>query len=382
MDDGRDIFLVCNNFETLGGVQTWVHYMARLFTFRGHRVHVIGIMHPTLTHDHGDEYPYATTVLHPRFPGWGWQASGPRDRLSPRSRARFAEKRRAVGRLTELLSAGRPGGMVIVAEVWAMEWVSRAAPDHLKVIGMVHESHPACRLAGRYDRVRRHFADVDRFLTLTRADAEAFARDGMSNVDFIPNALHVVPDRYAELTEPVVVRLGRLDYDKGQDLLLEAWARAVADHPDWTLRVYGADKRGGKEERLLAELTAELGLTGSVRWPGATTDIEGALCGGSIFALTSREEGFPLAILEAMAHGLPCVAFDCAPGIRELITDGVDGLVVPAGDTTAFAAALSTLMADEELRLKMGRAARDSVQRFAPDFIAGCWEELFSFLDR
>ncbi|MDL4773221.1 glycosyltransferase [Actinomadura xylanilytica] len=380
MDGGRDLFLVCNNVEVLGGVQTWAHFMARLFTGRGHCVHVVGIMHPKRTHDHGADFPYATTVLHPHFPGGGWKPKGLRDLTSPRARRLRSERLRGAAGLAALLRTARPGGMVIVAEVWAMEWVRRAAPGHLKVIGMVHESHAACRLAGRHDRVLRHFADADRFLTLTLADADAFARDGMANADFIPNALHVVPARHAELDAPVVVRLGRLDYDKGQDLLLDAWSKVAPRRPGWTLRVHGSDKCDGKEERRLARMTEELGLTGSVQWPGPTRDIETALCAGSVFALTSREEGFPMAILEAMAYGLPCVAFDCAPGIGELITHGVDGLVVPAGNTTEFAACLLRLMDDAELRRKMGRAARASVQRFAPDAVAGRWEELFAFL--
>lgn len=371
---GRDLFLICNNFEVLGGVQTWVHYMARLFGSRGHRVHVIGVTHPKRARHHVGDFPYPTTVLHKRFPDGDWRLRG-LDRLKRGPRRLRAERLRGSERLADLLSTAGPDSVAIVAEVWGMEWVQRAAPAHLKVVGMVHESHAACHLAGRHARVLRHFADVDRMLTLTKADADAFARDGLANVEHIPNALHVVPREYAELSAPVVVRLGRLDYDKGQDMLLDAWARLA--RPDWTLRIYGS----GKEEASLHAQTAELGLTASVEWPGATSDIETALCGGSIFALTSREEGFPLAIVEAMAYGLPIVAFDCAPGITELVTDGVDGIVVPAGNTAAFADALRRLMDDEELRRAMGRAARASVQRFAPHLVADRWEELFALLD-
>ncbi|MQY07508.1 glycosyltransferase [Actinomadura macrotermitis] len=382
MEEGRDLFLVCNNIEVLGGVQTWAHYMARLFTRRGHRVHLIGIVRPKRVHDHGTDFPYARTVLHERPPGGRWELRGVRARASRRKRAAHAEQWRGVRRLAEILREARPGGVVVCAEVWAMEWVQRALPEHLKVVGMVHESYQASKIAGRHPRILRHFAGADRLLALTRADADDFARDGMTNADFIPNPLHVVPRRYAELDAPVVVRLGRLDYEKGQDLLLEAWARIAPDRPDWTLRIHGADKSGGKEERRLLALTEELGLAGRVEWPGPTSDIETALCAGSVFALTSREEGFPMAILEAMAYGVPCVAFDIAPGVGELITDGVDGLVVPAGNITAFAAALHTLIEDGELRRKMGRAARDSVQRFAPDLVAARWEGLFDLLYR
>jgi glycosyltransferase involved in cell wall biosynthesis len=381
MAKNRDIFLVCNNFEVLGGVQTWVHFMARRLTRRGHRVHVIGIMRPQNPHDHGSDFPYRTTVLHPAFPRGEWCLRG-RARFSGEARRLRAARLAGVERLRALLRQARPGAIAIVAEVWAMEWMRRAAPPGMRIIGMVHESYAACRQAGRHGRVLEHFAHADRLLALTRADAEAFARDGLTNADHIPNALHVEPDRHADLDAPVVVRLGRLDYEKGQDLLLEAWSQVAPHHPDWTLRIFGSAKGDGAEFRRLEKQTAALGLSASVEWPGPTSDITPALLGGSIFALTSREEGFPMAILEAMAHGLPCVAFDCAPGIGELITHGQDGLIVPAGNTVEFARELRRLIVDPGLRERMGHAARESVQRYAPEAILSRWDETFALLDR
>ncbi|WP_018653235.1 glycosyltransferase [Actinomadura flavalba] len=378
---GRDIFLICNNIEIMGGVQTWAHFMGRLFTERGHRVHLIGMVRPAWTHDHGPA-PYATTVLHAEAPGGTWEPQGLRDRFHPDRRARRAERWRGVARLAAILRNARPGAVAVVAEVWSMEWVQRAAPPGMPVIGMVHESHAASKLARRHGRILRHFADADRLLALTCADADAFARDGLTNTGHLPNPLHIVPDGRARLDAPVVVRLGRLDYDKGQDLLLEAWSLVAPAAPAWTLRVHGADKSGGREERRLHELARDLGIADSVEWPGRTTAIGPALRAGSVFALTSREEGFPLAIMEAMAHGLPCVAFDCAPGVRELITDGVDGLVTPAGDVPAFAAALRALIDDPALRRSLGAAARTSVRRFDPDAIAARWDREFDLVHR
>ena len=123
-----------------------------------------------------------------------------------------------------------------------------------------------------------------------------------------------------------------------------------------------------------------LGVAASVEFPGPTSDLETALTGASIFALSSREEGFPMSIIEAMAYGLPTVAFDCAPGVRELLTDGHDGLVVTPGNVTAFAAALERLMDDEHLRDSLGDAAGISVRRYAPDIVIDRWERTFTLV--
>jgi glycosyltransferase involved in cell wall biosynthesis len=379
----RDLFIVCNNFEELGGVQTWVHQIGRLFTARGHRVHLVGISHPQRPcHDFGADFPYRTSVLCERHPYLPPHAPNPLRRADPRmlwrERRRLADLDRAARRLSRIFAEAEPGGVVIVAQPWAMEWVARADTCGMPVIGMTHESYAASRGSQRHQRILRYFGDVDRLVLLTDADAERWAADGMSNVTAIPNPLTVAPSRLASPQEQTVVRLGRLHHAKGQDMLLEAWAGVIPAHPGWRLRIHGS----GPAEETLRALTAELGIGSSVELPGPTSDITGALLGGSVFAQTSREEGFPMSIMEAMAHGLPCVAFDCAPGIRELITDGVDGLVVPPGNVKEFSAALGELMADTELRAKMGRAAAESVRRFHPDRVVDRWEWLFEMVYR
>jgi glycosyltransferase involved in cell wall biosynthesis len=119
-----------------------------------------------------------------------------------------------------------------------------------------------------------------------------------------------------------------------------------------------------------------------VEWAGQTSDVPGALRGASVFIQSSRGEGFPLALLEAMACGLPCAAFDCAPGVHEIIEDGVDGLLARPGNTSELARQVVRLMADAELRDGMGELARANVQRYTPESITQRWEDLFTFLER
>jgi glycosyltransferase involved in cell wall biosynthesis len=370
MAETRDVFIVCNNVEELGGLQRWAHHIALLFTARGHRVHLVGITHADQAHDYGQDPPYAVTVLHD---------DRPRPRRGRLTRlAHRATVRRGAARLSALFRTARPGGVVIAAQVWAMEWVARADTAGMPVIGMSHESYAATRQSSRYRRVKRHFAGADLLLALTGADADAWAFDDMSNAAAMPNPLHVTPASPSPRTEPVVVRLGRLSFEKGQDMLLEAWAEVAPRHPSWRLRLYGT----GPEESALRRRATELGLDGSVEFPGATADLDKALTGASVFALSSREEGFPMSIIEAMAYGLPTVAFDCAPGVRELLTDGEDGLIVTPGNVVEFAAALDRVMSDARLRDSLGETARKSVRRYAPDAIIDRWERQFALVDR
>jgi glycosyltransferase involved in cell wall biosynthesis len=367
----RDIFIVCNNYEELGGLQRWVHHIGWLFAERGHRVHVIGVTHADQSHDYGGDLPYDLTVLHDTKP-----PARRKGRL--RGMRRRAVQRQGAATLSRLFRTARPGGVIIAAQVWAMEWVALADTAGMPVIGMSHESYQATKTSSRYERVKRYFADVNRFLVLSTADADAWARDQMSNADFMPNPLHVTPTAYPDLSRPVVELLGRLSFEKGQDMMLEAWAEVTGRRPDWRLRLYGS----GPDEEALRRQAAELGVEPTVEFRGTTADVEGALTEASIFALSSRVEGFPMSVMEAMAYGLPTVAFDCAPGVRELITHGSDGLIVPPGNTTEFAEALARLMGDESLRAKLGHQARSSVQRFSADMVLDRWEQMFELVER
>jgi len=379
--ESRDIFIVCNSIEELGGLAQWAHDIARLFTERGHHVHLIGITAPAAYRDYGSNLPYRTSRMLDFHLSIIKRPTGLR-RLNVRAqlRARWYERlMRQVGqRLTEIFRSARPGGVIIVAQIWAMEWVAHADTAGLKVIGMGHESYEASRRSSRYARVKRFYADVDRFLVLTEEDADAWARDGMSNVGAMPNPLLVKPQHLPTLDEPVVVTLRRLAHDKGIDMLLEAWAHVAPAYPEWTLHVYGS----GPDEEALRQQARDLGLDDTAIFRGLTTDIDSALSSASIYALPSREEGFPIAVMEAMAYGLPTVAFDCAPGIRELIDDEESGLVITPGNVLAFATALERLMKDRDLRVRMGQRARESVQRFSPDVIVDRWEALFDLLYR
>ncbi|MET8243701.1 glycosyltransferase family 4 protein [Streptomyces sp. NPDC005202] len=374
----RDIFFVANEVNELGGVGRWQAQMAKLLAGRGHRVRLVGIAPANHPMDLGEDPPFETVTLYARRPPGRPKPRRLLGPVDPAVRRHEAHMRAAADRLSALFRAARPGAMIVVTQVWAMEWVALADTAGHRVIGMTHESFDTARKSSRFQRVKRHYKNVDRMLALTQEDADRWVGEGMNNVGFMPNPLPIVPVTPSPRTEKVVASIGRLSHEKGVDLLLDAWAEAAPKEPGWTLRIYG---RGEAEEVLKRQCT-ELGLDDSVDFAGQTDDVPGALRASSVFVQSSRGEGFPLVLLEAMACGVPCVAFDCAPGVREIVTHYEDGLLARPGNTSELARHLVRLMSDEQLRDSMGDQALRNVQRFDPDVITSRWEELFDFLER
>jgi Glycosyltransferase len=378
----RDIFIVSNSVDELGGVARWAHQIACLFAGRGHRVHQIGIVPAEEKADFGAGLPYRSTTLYAEHPSpvwwprhW-WQRA---DLVSRRRQAvREAGMRTTADRMSAIFRTAGPGAVVIVTQVWAMEWVVRADTSGLQVIGMSHESFEYSRDSSRFGRVRKYYADVDRLLLLTQEDADSWIRNGMNHAGAIANPMPLLPSRFSPRSAKVVASIGRLAEQKGVDMLLDAWAEASVGRADWRLRIYGT----GEDEALLKQQCTRLGLDDSVEFAGRTDDVEGVLCESSVFVQSSRGEGFPLALMEAMACGVPCVAFDCAPGVREIIRDEEDGLLAAVGNTSALARQLGRLLDDSELRDTMGERARVNIRRYAPNVIEQRWEDLFALLER
>ncbi len=192
----------------------------------------------------------------------------------------------------------------------------------------------------------------------------------------IPNGVPRTNVPPSTSTAPVVVAAGRLTAPKGFDLLLDAFALVAQQEPEWSLRIYGA---GDRRSQLLEQIR-HLGVKGRVRLMGMSTKLDRELPKASVFVLSSRYEGFPMVVLEAMRAGLPVLSFDCPTGPSELITHGQDGLLVPPGDVPALAGAMRRLMQQHELRQAMGAAALRKAASYDVEAIARRWEELLDDL--
>jgi hypothetical protein len=395
----REIVIVANNIDEAGGAQRWARSMGEILAARGHRVHLVGVAGVAKPHDyvaeHGGALPYQTTVLHPR-PLHAVAAPTPAQRLAHPAvslrRARWSRlQRRGAAALGRILAPLDPRNAVVVCvQVFAMEWIALADTRGIPVIGMSHESYTASMNSSRGRRVQRLYRDLPRFVALTEKDAIDWTLAGeMNNVTSMPNPLPLPAAGGADPAAHTCVALGRLSQEKGYDLLLEAWAQAVLARPesDWRLRLYG----DGPDRPKLEAQAARLGVADSVVFEGATDQVREALLGGSLFLSASRAEGFPMTLLEALACGLPCIAFDCAPGVREILrgdepgSDGtttVNGVLVTPGNTETFGYQLGRLMDDAELRRKLAAAAPGSVARYAPEVIGERWDRLFDLVQR
>jgi GalNAc-alpha-(1->4)-GalNAc-alpha-(1->3)-diNAcBac-PP-undecaprenol alpha-1,4-N-acetyl-D-galactosaminyltransferase len=173
------------------------------------------------------------------------------------------------------------------------------------------------------------------------------------------------------LPSPTLIAIGRLHSVKGFDLAIAAFAKLQAKYPDWHLTILGE----GSQWVELEELTSRLHLTNRVHFLGQVQNVNAYLHQADIFLLSSRFEGFPMALCEAMACGLPVVATDCLSGPREIITDGVDGILVAMEDVDALANGMDILMSDPAKRQQLARAAPQILDRFGLKRVMAMWEE-------
>lgn len=172
----------------------------------------------------------------------------------------------------------------------------------------------------------------------------------------------------------VVAAMGRLDSQKGFDLLIEAFSELVPRYPEWYLVIFGE----GPLRSTLEEQIERSGLTASVRMPSVVRAARRYLAESDLFVLSSRFEGFPNALLEAMACGLPVVSFDCPSGPEEIIRNDHNGLLVEPANAHALAAALSELMQSPARREELGKNAREVLERYSLNRIMELWDQLLS----
>lgn len=172
-----------------------------------------------------------------------------------------------------------------------------------------------------------------------------------------------------------IVAMGRLVEQKGFDILVEAFSRCATKHSDWSLVILGE----GPQRTRLEAAAAELGIGGRVHLVGQVREPDTILKGADLFVLSSRYEGFPNALVEAMACELPVVSTDCSSGgPRDIIRDGVDGILVPPRDVEALASAMDRLMADQDGRQRLGKSAAEVVERFSTTRVMKVWDDLLA----
>ncbi len=200
-------------------------------------------------------------------------------------------------------------------------------------------------------------------------------------IPVIPNAvIWPMPEQAPRLQipEPVeglrtLLAVGRMSEEKGFARLIAVFHRLAPNFPDWELVILGD---GPDRQTLEAQITAT-GLGGRVHLPGRAGNVGQWYAAADLYVMSSRFEGFPNTLVEAMAHGLPAVSFDCDTGPRDIIRHGIDGLLVPVENEAALEMALRQLMANDALRSQLGVKTQEVRQRFSMELVAKRWEKLF-----
>lgn len=223
-------------------------------------------------------------------------------------------------------------------------------------------------------RIVNHLQRLDRFVVLTEYAASEWPE--LHHVRLIPDPLSINPNAQSSLLSRRIIAIGRYSYEKGCDLLLKIWSMVEKEFSDWQLDIYGMGDPT-PYVKMLDNLSID---KKRCHLNASLVTVENEYLKSSILVQPSRTEGFGLVIVEAMACGLPVVAFDCENGPRSIITDGEEGFLIPAFDVEMFANRLKQLMNDGTLRKEMGEKGLKKSQLYHIDTIGRQWQQLFDEL--
>lgn len=212
---------------------------------------------------------------------------------------------------------------------------------------------------------------ADAIVCQTKGVTRCFPASVQDRITIIPNPITPLDRKTAKQSNRIAA-VGRLDWQKGFDLLIDAFAEIAPHHPDWFLDIWGS----GPDGAVLENRISELALTDRISLRGTSDRPGGWLEETSLFVLSSRYEGFPNVLGEALSAGLPVIATDCDFGPSDMVTHGENGWLVPPESKSALAEALDRLMSDETLRGTLAEAAPVAAARFAPDGVMKQWDRL------
>ena len=249
------------------------------------------------------------------------------------------------------------------------------------VVKDVNERNNDSRLLRITHKLAEHFATFfilkrfDRIVVLTQEERRNHWLS-YKNVCVIPNPVRFTQTRISRVENKSILACGRLCYQKNYSSLLRAFRLVVNKFPEWHLDILGE----GDERSLLESEISRFSLQNNVSLRGNQEDVQKWMSEASIFVLSSRYEGLPLVLLEAMSCGLPVISYACPSGPKDIISDGIDGFLVSPGDEQMLGACICLLADDNDLRKKMSSAALKKAKQYSLETIITLWMTLFEQL--
>ena len=216
----------------------------------------------------------------------------------------------------------------------------------------------------------KQLARLDTFVILTEEDARNW--DMLKNKTVIPNPLTKYPDVHSSQNNKIVISVGRYDPVKGFDMLIDAWAIVASKHPDWKLKIVGPGERNPYLEQV-----KRLCLEEHISCMGASDRVYDEMAEASFYVLSSRSEGFGLVLVEAMAVGLPCVAFSCSPGPRSIVSHLKNGILIEKDNVQKLAEAICYMIECDAKRETFSKQASKDSENYRVETIMQKWIALF-----
>jgi glycosyltransferase involved in cell wall biosynthesis len=358
-----------------GGAERVAANLANAWAERGWAVSVVSLAPQSL-----DFYRLSPRVQR-RALGVSGDTSGLLSALRANSR-RIRALRRALRELA-------PDAVVAMTRTIAVLAILAARGLRSRVIAVEHTYPPLSRANRPWDILRSLTYPSAHRISMLTSEGLLWLREHVPRARgvVIPNPVvhplpvgdpKLSPERLVPPERRLLLAVGRLIGVKQFDRLVAAFASLAPRRAAWHLVILGE----GPERAALERQAMEIGLSDRVSLPGRVGNVGDWYGRADLYALSSRQEGFPNTLVEAMAHGCPAVSYDCDTGPRDIIRHGVDGLLVrPVGDVAALAAALARLMDDDSERAKMAARAVEVRSRYSMDRILAAWDEVLEVAD-
>lgn len=291
------------------------------------------------------------------------------------SKSRIKNLYRRIMKLRNIWKALQPDHIVSFIKKNNFMAIVSAMGLHIPVVVSVR-SNPAREYPDVLTKllVRVLFSRSAGVVLQTQQAKDFFPVSVQKKVIVLPNSLsqQFLQQKYENIRKKEIVWVGRMDENKNPKLLLHAFMEIKEKHSDWRLVFIGE----GYQKEELEEICKKKNLIEQVSFMGEVDNVLDAIQSSSVFVLTSKQEGMPNALMEAMVSGLAAISTDCpCGGPAELIEHGINGILIPVDDEKALAEALDKMLSDEEYRSRLGKEARKLIEKVHPDIVNRKWLE-------